>query len=95
MIGDSRYGCPANRKTIARVDVEARVAKGLKHKRMAPDLIAEFKVELRREVQKDRLQPISTRDEVEHRLNRLSLTLQHLRRLGPVPVRQALSTSKT
>jgi hypothetical protein len=52
MISDSRYGCAAarnsgtcaNRKTIKRSDVEARVLSGLKHKLMHPDLIAECSV---------------------------------------------------
>ena len=78
MISDSRYGCSANRnrgtcdnrKTIARADVEARVLDGLKHKLMAPDLIAEFIAEFQREVQKERLQAISARGEAERRLTK-------------------------
>ena len=76
MISDSRYGCAAarnsgtctNRKTIARSDVEGRVLDGLKHELMAPDLIAEFIAEFQREVQKERLEAISARDEAKRHL---------------------------
>ncbi len=79
MISDSRYGCSANRnrgtcdnrKSIARAAVEARVLDGLKHKLMAPDLIAEFIAEFQREVQKERIESISARGEAERRLTKV------------------------
>ncbi len=79
MISDSRYGCSANRnrgtcdnrKTIERADVEARVLDGLKHKLMAPELIAEFIAEFQREVQKERLGAMTARDEAERRLTKV------------------------
>ncbi len=79
MISDSRYGCSANRnrgtcdnrKTIARTDVEARVLEGLKHKLMAPELIAEFIAEFQREVRKDRIEAIGARDDAQRLLTKI------------------------
>ncbi len=79
MISDSRYGCSANRnrgtcdnrKTIERADVESRVLDGLKHKLMAPELIAEFIAEFQREVQKERLGAITARDDANRRLTKV------------------------
>ena len=76
MISDSRYGCSANRnrgtcdnrKSIKRIDVEDRVLGGLRHQLMAPDLVAEFIAEFQREVQKERIEAMGARGEVERRL---------------------------
>ncbi len=79
MISDSRYGCSAarnrgtceNRKTIKRVDLEARVLAGLKDRLMHPDLIAAFIAEFQREVQKERLDALAARGEAERRLGKV------------------------
>ena len=76
MISDSRYGCSAtrnrgtcdNRKSIKRTDVEDRVLNGLRHQLMAPDLVAEFIAEFQREVQKERIEAMSARGDLERRL---------------------------
>jgi site-specific DNA recombinase len=79
MISDSRYGCSAarnrgtcsNRRSIKRSDIEDRVLSGLKHRLMAPDLVAEFIAEFQREVQKDRIDTLAARGDVERRLSKV------------------------
>jgi DNA invertase Pin-like site-specific DNA recombinase len=86
MISDSRYGCAAarnsgtctNRKTIRRVDVEARVLAGLKEKLIHPDMIHEFIAEFQREVQEQRLATLSARTGAEQDLAKVTKEIDNI-----------------
>ena len=86
MISKSRYGCAqsrnsgtcTNRKTIPRVDVEARVLAGLKYNLLHPDLIHEFIVEFQREVQVQRVASLSARAEAERDLAKVTKEIDNL-----------------
>ena len=86
MISDSRYGCAAarnsgtctNRKTIRRVDVEARVLAGLKDNLLHPDMIAEFIAEFQREVQAQRLASLSARATAEQELAKVTKEIDNV-----------------
>ena len=86
MISDSRYGCAAarnsgtctNRKTIRRVDVEARVLAGLRDNLLHPDLIREFIAEFQREAQEQRLSCISARAEAERDLGKVAKEIDNI-----------------
>ena len=80
MISDARYGCSAarnrgtcaNRKTIARKDVETRVLNGLQIRLMHPDLIREYITTWQQEMQKDRLETLAARGDQERRLAKVT-----------------------
>jgi DNA invertase Pin-like site-specific DNA recombinase len=80
MISNTRYGCSAarnrgtcaNRKTIARKDVEIRVLNGLQTRLMHPELIREYITTWQREMQKDRLETLAARGEQERRLAKVT-----------------------
>lgn len=86
MISDSRYGCAAarnsgtcaNRKTIARNAVEDRVLSGLKRHLMAPDLVAEFMAEFQRSTQKERLESLAARGDVERQLGKVRKDIENI-----------------
>ncbi|WP_414896605.1 recombinase family protein [Rhodovulum sp. YEN HP10] len=86
MISDSRLGCAAarnsgtctNRKTIKRLDVEARVLDGLKTQLMHPDLVAEFIAEFHREMEKDRLEAEAGRVEAERALSKVTKEIDNI-----------------
>jgi len=86
MISDSRYGCAAarnagtckNRKTIRRVDVEARVLTGLKDKLIHPDMIREFIAEFQREVQEQRLATLSARTGAAQDLTKVTKEIENI-----------------
>ena len=86
MISDSRYGCAAtrnsgtctNRKTIRRVDVEARVLAGLRNNLLHPDMIREFIAEFQREVQEQRLASLSARTGAEQDLAKVIKEIDHI-----------------
>ncbi|TDQ53189.1 DNA invertase Pin-like site-specific DNA recombinase [Phaeovulum veldkampii DSM 11550] len=69
MISDTRYGCSAarnrgtcaNRKTIAREDVEPRVLNGLQSRLMHPELIREYTTTWQQEMQAERRETLATR----------------------------------
>ena len=86
MISDSRLGCAAarnsgtcsNRKTIKRIDVEARVLGGLKHQLMHPDLVAEFIAEFHLEIEKDRREGEAGRVEAERALAKTTKEIENI-----------------
>ncbi|WP_081035769.1 recombinase family protein [Rhodobacter capsulatus] len=86
MISDSRLGCAAarnsgtclNRKTIKRIDVEARVLGGLKHHLMHPDLVAEFIAEFHREMENERREGEAGRVEAERALSKVTKELENI-----------------
>ncbi|WP_212635428.1 recombinase zinc beta ribbon domain-containing protein, partial [Rhodobacter capsulatus] len=86
MISDGRLGCAAarnsgtclNRKTIKRIDVEARVLGGLKHQLMHPDVIQEFIAEFHREMEKDRREGEAGRVEAERALSKVTKEIENI-----------------
>ena len=86
MISDSRYGCSAarnsgtctNRKTVRRLDVEARVMAGLKDKLLHPDMIGEFIAEFQREVKEQRLSTLSARTGAEQDLAKVTKEIDNI-----------------
>ena len=86
MISDSRYGCAAarnsgtctNRKTIRRLDVEARVLAGLRDNLLHPDMIRAFIAEFQREVQEQRLATITARADAERDLGKVTKEIDNI-----------------
>ena len=78
LLGGPQPGHLHNRKTIKRTDVEDRVLAGLKHRLMAPELVAEFIAEFQREVQKDRIDALAARADVERRLTKVRKDIDSL-----------------
>ncbi len=86
MISDTRYGCSAarnrgtcaNRKTIARKDVETRVLNGLQTRLMHPDLIREYITTWQKEMQTDRLETLAARGDQERRLGKVRRDIENI-----------------
>ena len=86
MISDTRYGCAAarnrgtcaNRKTIARKDVETRVLNGLQTRLMHPELIREYIATWQQEMQKERLESLAARGEQERRLAKVLRDIENI-----------------
>ncbi|RID89671.1 recombinase family protein [Gemmobacter lutimaris] len=86
MISDTRYGCAAarnrgtcaNRKTIARKDVESRVLNGLQTRLMHPELIREYIATWQQEMQKERLESLAARGEQERRLAKVLRDIENI-----------------
>ncbi|MFD1343258.1 recombinase family protein [Litorisediminicola beolgyonensis] len=86
MVSASRYGCSAarnrgtckNRRTIPRTELEDRVLSGLRHKLMAPELLAEFVAEFQREWQKERSTAIASRDKADAALARTTREIDNI-----------------
>ena len=86
MISDTRYGCSAarnrgtcaNRKTIARKDVETRVLNGLQSRLMHPDLIREYITTWQQEMQMERQETLAARGEHERRLAKVLRDIENI-----------------
>ena len=86
MISATRYGCSAarnrgtcaNKKTIARKDVETRVLNGLQSRLMHPDLIREYITTWQQEMQKERLETLAARGDQERRLAKVLRDIENI-----------------
>jgi site-specific DNA recombinase len=86
MISDTRYGCSAarnrgtcaNRKTIARKDVETRVLNGLQTRLMHPDLIREYITTWQQEMQTERQETLAARGDQERRLAKVRRDIENI-----------------
>lgn len=86
MISATRYGCSAarnrgtcaNRKTIARKDVETRVLNGLETRLMHPDLIREYITTWQQEMQAERRETLAARGEQERRLAKVLRDIENI-----------------